>query len=81
MSKLQPLTPQDVKHLFEDAPGGPQLLEFLIRRFATQATFVKGGHEADRETCYRLGQRSVVDYILGMLNRANGIIEETSENE
>ena len=75
-TKSQPLTPRDVKHVFEETPGGAQLLEFLIQRFATQATFVKGGHEADRETCYRLGQRSVIDYLLSMINKANGLNDE-----
>lgn len=76
MSKRQPLTPEDVKYLFEDAPGGAQFLELLVRRYAAQATFVKGGHEADRETCFRLGQRSVIDYIISMINRANGVQDE-----
>lgn len=81
MSYRQPLTPKDFKHVFEDTPGGPQILEFLVQRFATSATFVKGGHEADRETCYRLGQRSVIDYVLAMINRANGVQSEIEPNE
>ena len=76
-TRRQPLTPRDFKHVFEEAPGGSQILEHLILRFGG-AAYVKGGHEADRETCYRAGQRAVVDYIIAMVNRANGV---TSENE
>ncbi|MCK7435905.1 hypothetical protein [Enterobacter bugandensis] len=79
-SKRQPLSPRDFKHIFEEAPGGAQILEHLIARFGG-APYVKGGHEADRETCYRAGQRAVVDYIVAMINRSNGIHEETQPNE
>lgn len=76
MSKRQPLTPRDFHHVFEETPGGAQILEFLIQRFATGATFIKGGHDADRETCFRLGQRSVIDYLLAQINKANGVTDE-----
>lgn len=72
---MQKLTPRDFKHLFEETPGGIQVLDHLIARFAG-ASYRPGGHEADRETCYRLGQRSVVDYLVAMINRANGVQTE-----
>ncbi|WP_225760232.1 hypothetical protein [Leclercia sp. Marseille-Q4284] len=80
MSKRSRLTPRDFKHIFEEAPGGLQILDHLIVRFGG-AAYVKGGHEADRETCYRAGQRAVVDYILAMINRANGLTSETEPDE
>lgn len=54
--------PQDYKTLFNEMPGGPEILDELTARFG-KAIYVKGGHEADRETCYRAGQRSVLDFI------------------
>ena len=80
MSKRSPLSPRDFIHVFQEAPGGAQILEHLILRFGG-APYVKGGHEADRETCYRAGQRAVVDYILAMINRANGVTSEIDTNE
>lgn len=66
------ITPEDYKRLFEEMPGGPQILDELARRFG-QPVFVKGGHEGDRETCFRAGQRTVLDFILIQINRANGV--------
>lgn len=56
-------TPTDYMALFEQCPGGPQILEELVAIFGNEP-YVKGGHEADRETCYRSGQRAVIDFIL-----------------
>lgn len=79
-SKRAALSPRDFKHVFEETAGGPQILEHLILRFGG-AAYVKGGHEADRETCYRAGQRAVVDYLIAMINRSNGVTSETQDNE
>lgn len=79
-SKRAALTPRDVKHIFEETAGGPQLLEHLVLKFGGK-TFVKGGHEAERETCFREGQRAVVDYLVTLLARANNIPTEINENE
>ena len=48
------------------------MLEELTQRFGREA-YVKGGTEGDRETCYRAGQRSVLDFILSQINRADGV--------
>lgn len=69
------ITPEDYKRVFEEMAGGPQILEELTRRFG-QPVFVKGGQEGDRETCYRAGQRSVLDFILLQVNRANGVNDD-----
>lgn len=79
-SKRAALTPRDFKHVFEETAGGPQILEHLILKFGG-AAYVKGGHEADRETCYRAGQRAVVDYLVAMINRSSGVQPETNEHE
>ncbi|HDU8661587.1 TPA: hypothetical protein RG707_001361 [Serratia liquefaciens] len=67
--------PHDYKTLFTEMPGGPEILDELTARFG-KAIYVKGGHEADRETCYRAGQRSVLDFILLQLNRADGVNDD-----
>ncbi|ELX8342982.1 hypothetical protein ACJ5W3_003858 [Enterobacter hormaechei] len=68
-------TPADYKRIFEEMPGGVPVLEELTRRFGREA-YVKGGTEGDRETCYRAGQRSVLDFILSQINRADGVEDD-----
>lgn len=72
-------TPDDYKIAFQDTKAGELVLEDLLARFAKKV-FVKGGHEGDRETCYRAGMRDVVEHIVTMINRANGV-QDDSENE
>lgn len=68
-------TPHDWRVLFMDMPGGEIILDKLIRKYGG-ATYVRGGHEADREQCFRAGQRSVVDFILREINKANGVTDD-----
>lgn len=65
-------SPLDYKAIFEDDRRGAALLEDLTRRFAGKV-YVKGGHEADRQTCYNAGQRDVVEFIVSQINRAHGV--------
>jgi hypothetical protein len=51
------------------------VLEELTRRFG-RAAYVPGGTEGDRETCYRAGQRSVLDFILREINKADGVEDD-----
>lgn len=69
------VTAADYKRIFEEMPGGQQVLEELTRRFG-RAAYVPGGTEGDRETCYRAGQRSVLDFILREINRADGVDDD-----
>lgn len=71
-------TPEDYKRIFEEMPGGIQVLEELTRRFG-RAAYVPGGTEGDRETCYRAGQRSVLDFILGQINKADGVNDDVED--
>lgn len=71
MSTTKSITPDDYKRLFEEMPGGPQVLGALTKRFG-HASYVRGGQEADRETCYRAGQRAVLDFILLQIDKAKG---------
>ncbi|MEC5164056.1 Bbp19 family protein [Janthinobacterium sp. CG_S6] len=65
-------TPQDYAAIFEDDRRGAAILEHLTRIFASKV-YVPGGHEADRETCYRAGKRDVIEFIVTQCNRAHGV--------
>jgi hypothetical protein len=58
--------------VFEGHHEGAEILEDLTARFGG-ALFVKGGEEGRRETDYRLGRRSVLDFIIGQINQANAV--------
>ncbi|MET5442937.1 hypothetical protein [Klebsiella aerogenes] len=72
------VSPVDYKRIFEEMPGGPQVLDELTRRFG-RAAYVPGGTEGDRETCYRAGQRAVLDFILMQINRAYGVNDDVED--
>lgn len=65
-------TPKEYAALFEDDLRGAAILEHLTQMFAKKV-YVKGGHEADRQTCYNAGQRDVIEHIVTMINRAHGV--------
>jgi len=71
-------TPHDYLEIFENNPHGSLILEELTTRFGG-AVYVKGGHEAERQTTYNAGQRSVLDFILMRINQANGVQEPQGE--
>lgn len=74
-------TPALYKAIFEDDKRGAALLEDLTNRFARKV-YVKGGHEADRETCYNAGMRDVIEWIVIQINRANGVdLNQQEEKE
>lgn len=66
------LDPAAYARVFEGHHEGAQVLEDLIRRFGG-ALFVKGGEEGRRQTDFNLGRRSVLDFILSQVNRANDV--------
>ncbi|WP_186206897.1 hypothetical protein [Burkholderia gladioli] len=69
--------PDDYRIVFE-SPAGALVLDDLVRRF-TGSAYVRGGQEGERETCFRLGRRDVVEHILGQINRANGAPTDEGE--
>lgn len=71
-------TAQDYYTLFEAHPIGQDVLEDLISIFGG-TTYVRGGQDADRETCFRAGRKHVVDHILIQINRANQTHSADSE--
>lgn len=71
-------TPEMYARVFENHHEGAILLDDLVARFGGMP-YVKGGHEADRETCFRAGQNKVVNHILAQINQANGANDAESE--
>lgn len=58
--------------VFEGHAEAKMVLEDLTKRFGG-ALFVKGGEEGRRQTDFNLGRRFVLDFILTMINTANGV--------
>lgn len=63
----------DYQRLFDRNPEGEAILEDLVKRFSLPPSFDE--HNASLKTYYRAGQRSVIDFILSRVNRANGVTE------
>lgn len=78
MSKKQ-LTEHDYKQVFEDSSQGQAILEELVRRFSMGPSFDE--HNAVLKTYYREGQRSVIEFIISRINRANGVQDEIPQDE
>lgn len=77
MASENKATPEAYARLFENHAEGRVILEDLTARFGG-GIYVKGGLEGDRQTCFNAGRRSVLDFILGRINQANGV--ETDEH-
>lgn len=71
-----PLPTEAYARVFESHAEGRLILDDLTARFGG-GIYVKGGLEGDRQTCFNAGRRSVLDFILGRINQANGV--ETDE--
>ncbi|MBA5203082.1 hypothetical protein H2Y57_05195 [Pectobacterium aroidearum] len=75
---LKQVRPEDYKRIFEETPGGAEVLDELTRRFGG-AVFVKGGAEGDRQTCFNAGRRDVLDFILRQINLADGVSDDVED--
>lgn len=65
-------TAESYQRLFEQNADGRAVLEDLMRRFSAQPCFIAGA-DGDRVTCYRLGQRAVIEHVVNQINMANGV--------
>jgi hypothetical protein len=72
------VAPEAYARVFENHAEGRVILEDLTARFGG-GIYVKGGLEGDRQTCFNAGRRSVLDFILGRINQANGA--ETDDDD
>lgn len=67
--------------VFDVEPAGQRILEDLVSRYC-RSSYVPGGHDAERESCYRAGAANVVNFILTKINQANDPnYNEELENE
>lgn len=68
------------QRVFEGHKEGALILEDLIERFGGNL-YVKGGEEGRRQTDYNLGKREILDFIVMMVNRGNGVDPNAAEIE
>lgn len=71
-------TPDLYKQVFEDDRRGAAILEHLTQLFARPAV-TEGGIDAVLKTYHRDGQRRVLEFIVGQINRANGVQDPNEE--
>lgn len=76
----KPVTAETYRNLFDIDINGVRVLEHLVATFC-KSIYVRGGQEADRESCFRAGQNDVIQFILKQINRANdpNYKEETND--
>ncbi|WP_336148603.1 hypothetical protein [Acinetobacter ursingii] len=79
--KLSAATPGTYRNVFDLDINGQRVLDHLELIFANKATYVRGGHDAERESCYRAGQASVIAFIFNQVNRANNPDYKESDND
>lgn len=68
---LRRASPETYRNLFDLHIDGQRVLDHLQITFANKSTYVRGGHDAERESCFRAGQTSVVNHIFNQINKAN----------
>jgi hypothetical protein len=72
MAQYQPLPDAAYARVFDEFKEGQQILEELTLRFARPAK-LEGGIDAVLQTYHRDGARSVIEWIVNRINRANGV--------
>lgn len=72
------VTSELFREIFETDRRGAALLEHLIERFS-QPAVTDGGIDAVLKTYERMGSNRVVQYIVGQINRANGVTPTSIE--
>ena len=77
----QPATPETYRNVFDLDVNGQRILAHLAHMYTTKSTYVRGGHDAERESCFRAGQADVLGFIYKQINRANdpNYKEETND--
>lgn len=74
------VTPELFRQVFEVDKRGEAILDHLIQRFSLPAV-TDGGIDAVLKTYERMGKKAMLDYIVGQINRANGVALTTAEAE
>lgn len=66
------LQAQKYSQIFEDDKRGAAIFDELVHKFGGEV-YVPGGLEGARQTDYRAGQLSVLNFILRKINQAHGV--------
>ena len=69
--KLKRATPETYRNAFDLDSNGRRALDHLQLKYAEKSTYVRGGHDAERESCFRAGQVDVISFIFKQINIAN----------
>lgn len=64
-------TPETYRNVFDLDVSGQRILAHLTSVYANKSSYVRGGHDAERESCFRAGQADVIGFIYKQINRAN----------
>lgn len=67
----RPATPETYRNVFDLDVNGQRILAHLAHMYTTKSTYVRGGHDAERESCFRAGQADVVGFIYRQINKVN----------
>ncbi len=61
--------------------NGQRILEHLTNVFCKDAFVCETTEGGERETCYRLGQQSVINFIILNINQANSPLYKEQDND
>lgn len=64
-------TPETYRNVFDLDVNGQRVLAHLTSMYTNKSSYVRGGHDAERESCFRAGQADVIGYVYKQINRAN----------
>lgn len=64
-------TPETYRNVFDLDINGQRVIDHLQLTFANKSTYVRGGQDAERESCFKAGQATVVGFIINQINKAN----------
>ena len=69
--QLRPASPETYRNVFDLDTNGQRVLDHLELVFANKSNYVRGGQDAERESCFRAGQAHVISFIFKQINKAN----------
>ena len=73
-------TPETYRNIFDLDINGQRVLENLTIAFCKDA-YASQDQGGERETCYRLGQHSVINFIVRNINTANSLNYKEQSND
>ncbi|KRI47619.1 hypothetical protein APC42_10785 [Acinetobacter pittii] len=80
LKRMKRATPETYRNLFDLDVNGQRVLEHLTMVFCKDA-FVPDDKGGERETCYRLGSQSVINFIINNINQANNPNYKEQDND